>query len=221
MKKFGRTQVGGRVRDIVSLPPATAGEAFDALHEAGFAQCGEIVVEEDDEDGSLYPPTRSLVRVGGALGNQAVIELVSHDEDNEAEVGFTCVHDVMKGVFYAKLAPRSSNVLDEDAQRVTKGAITTLIDVAEACASRKITLGLEQSLASHADLICSLLYLGFQVMPVRKSPLVGVALLMDLNIGWPSAGLTSSQTDNTCTGTSECSTNAQDDGLTYDDSDSD
>lgn len=221
MKKFNRTQVGGRVRDIVSLPAQTAGEAFDSLHDAGFTQCGEIVADEDDEDGNLYPPTRSLVRVGGTIGNVTGIELISTDEDNEAEVGFTCVHDLMKGVFYAKLAPRSSNVLDEDAQRVTKAAITTLIDVAEACASRKITLGLEQSLASHTDLICSLLYLGFQVMPVRKSPLVGVALLMDLNIGWPAAGLTSSQTDNTCTGTSDCSTNIQDDGSTYHDSDSD
>jgi hypothetical protein len=204
------------------LPSATAGEAFDALHEAGFTQCGEIGAEDDDEDGNLCPPTRSYVCVGGTDGNLVAIELTSHDEDNEAEVGFACVHDLMKGVFYAKLAPRSSNVLDEDAQRVTKGAITTLIDVAEACSSRKITLGLEQSLASHTDLICSLLYLGFQVMPVRKSPLVGVALLMDLSIGWPSArGLTSSQTDNTCTGTSDCSTNVQEDGLTYDDSDSD
>lgn len=220
MWRFSRAQVGGRVRDTIALPAAAAGEAADALQEAGFTPCAELIAEADDEEGNQCPPPRADVRGGGILESRAVqSELWSHDQDTDAEVGFVCVQDLMRGVFYAKLAQRESSTLDEDAQRVTKGAITTLIDVAEACSSRKITLGLDNAMAAHTELICSLLYLGFQVMPARKSPLAGIALLLDLDIGWPSPGPNSSQTDNTYTGTSDCSTNALDDGSPDVDSD--
>jgi hypothetical protein len=111
----------------------------------------------------------------------------------------------MKGVFYAKLTQRSSAELDEDAQRVTKGAITSLLDVSEASRSRKISLGLDPVLTGNTELICSLLYLGFQVVPPRKYPLADVALILDLDLGFQ--GPEWSHSDNTYTGTSDCSTN--------------
>ena len=87
-----------------------------------------------------------------------------------------------------------------------KGAIATLLDVAEALNSRKITLGLSPEHAGCAELVCSLLYLGFQVMPSHKSPLVNTALLLDFDIGWPSQG----GSGGIWTGTSDCSTSAED-----------
>jgi len=121
-----------------------------------------------------------------------------------------CVHDVTKNVFYAKLQFSNGDV-DEDGEAI-KGAITTLLDVAEACNSRKITLGLEAEHAGLAELVCSLLYLGFQVVPSRKSPLANIALLLDLDLGLPAVGGHVSS-DYSRTGTSECSTSAEDEGL--------
>jgi len=164
--------------------------------------------EADDEDRNLTPPP--LERVGRLLEtpNRALqSELWSRDEDTGAEVGFMCVHDLAKGVFYAKLMQGvgSSKALDEDTQRVTKGAISTLLDVSEASHSRKISLGLDPVLAGNHELICSLLYLGFQVVPPRKYPLEGVALILDLELSLQ--GPEWSHSDNTYTGTSDCSTN--------------
>jgi hypothetical protein len=164
--------------------------------------------DAEDEDGNRGPLSRAHVRGGGILDNQnraLQSELWSRDEDTGAEVGFACVHDLMKGVFYAKLTQRSSDTLDEDAQRVTKGAITTLLDVSEASRSRKISLGLDPVLSGNTELICSLLYLGFQVVPPRKYPLADVALILDLDLGLQ--GPEWSHSDNTYTGTSDCSTN--------------
>lgn len=136
------------------------------------------------------------------------MSLWSSDKDTQSGSGFLCVHDTTKNVFYAKL--ESAEGQDDDGE-ATKGAITTLFDVAEACNSRKITLGLGPEHAGCADLVCSLLYLGFQVVPSRKSPLANAVLLLDFDIGLPltGGGLTS---DHTCTGTSECSTSAEDTG---------
>jgi len=163
-----------------------------------------------DEDGNLGPLSRAHVRGGGILDNihRAIqSELWSCDQDTGAEVGFVCIHDFVKGVFYAKLMSRSSNTLDEDAQRVTKGAITLLLDVSEASRSRKISLGLDPVLTGNTELICSLLYLGFQVVPPRKFPLADVALVLDLDLGLQGQGPEWSQTsDNNYTGTSDCST---------------
>jgi hypothetical protein len=133
-------------------------------------------------------------------------ELWSHDLETGAEVGFVCVHDLAKGVFYAKLTLRPSKALDEDTQRVTKGAITTLLDVSEASRSRKISLGLDPVLTGNHELICSLLYLGFQVVPPRKYPMEGVALILDLDIDVQRPEFSQSHSDNTYTGTSDCST---------------
>lgn len=164
----------------------------------------------EDDDGPMPP-----LEWGRMLGNPDRIlqsELWSRDEDTGAEVGFICVHDLAKGIFYAKLTQRHSRALDEDTQRVTKGAISTLLDVSEASRSRKISLGLDPTLAGKHELICSLLYLGFQVVPPRKYPLDGVALILDLELGLQGPEVSQSDnqgtaTDNTYTGTSDCSTN--------------
>jgi len=170
----------------------------------------------DDEDGSLGPPPHALVCGGGIrtaplqLGPGWVpMKLWSSDKDTQSEAGFLCVHDVTRSVFYAKL--EIAEGLDDDGE-ATKGAITTLLDLAEACNSRKITLGLGPEHAGCAELVCSLLYLGFQVVPSRKSPLTNTALLLDFDIGLPAPGGPLSS-DHTCTGTSECSTSAEDEGL--------
>jgi len=181
--------------------------------------------DADDEDGNLGPLSRSHVREGGILNNRERAlqsELWSRDEDTGAEVGFVCVHDLLKGVFYAKLTQRSSATLDEDAQRVTKGAITTLLDVSEASRSRKISLGLDPVLTGNTELICSLLYLGFQVVPPRKFPLADVALILDLDLGLQGPEWShTSGTENTYTGTSDCSTNDAQEAAVCSDSESD
>ncbi|CAK0838169.1 unnamed protein product [Prorocentrum cordatum] len=121
-------------------------------------------------------------------------------------------------IFYAKFGASRGEADGDgagDTERATKGAITTLLDVAEGCRARKITIGLGPEDAGSAELVCSLLYLGFQVVPSRKSPLVDTALLLDFDIGWPSlpGAPFSSENDYTCTATSECSTSAEEDGL--------
>jgi len=135
------------------------------------------------------------------------VQVWSIDEDTNNAAGFFCIHDTCKNVMHAKLQIASG--ADDDDGEATKGAITTLLDVAEACSARKISLGLAAEEAGDAELICSLLYLGFQVAPSRKSPLVGAALLLDFDLGWPGDMLQPS--DHTCTGTSECSTSMEED----------
>jgi len=164
----------------------------------------------DDEDGPLGPLGAAAGRILEQQGRALQSELWSRDEDTGAEVGFVCVHDLLKGVFYAKLTSRNSNTLDEDAQRVTKAAITTLLDVSEASRSRKISLGLDAAMSGNTELCCSLLYLGFQVVPPRKHPVPGVALVLDLDLGYQ--GPEWSHSDN-YTGTSDCSTADDREGL--------
>lgn len=135
------------------------------------------------------------------------VQVWSNDKDTGVGAGFFCVHDLSKNTFYAKL--EISEGANDDEGEATKGAISTLLDVAEACGSQKITLGLAPEHAGCADLICSLLYLGFQVVPSRKSPLENTALLLDFDMGWPGGSLPN-QFDHRCAGTSECSTLAED-----------
>lgn len=171
----------------------------------------------DDKDGCLCPPPFAALAGGGGiqttpmqLGSCAVqVQLWSIDEATKSGAGFQCVHDPVRNIFYAKLEI-ADGANDEDGE-ATKAAITALLDVAEACNSRKITVGLAPEEAGCADLVCSLLYLGFQVVPSRKSPLVYTALLLDFDMGWPAGGVLPS--DHTCTGTSECSTSAEDDAV--------
>lgn len=124
--------------------------------------CEDMPEEGDDKDGSLGPPL--LARAGGGgiqitamqLGSSRVpVTMWSSDKDTKSGVGFLCVHDISVGVFFAKLQG-ADRALEEDGE-ATKGAITTLLDVAEACNSRKISLGLTPEHAGCAELICSLL----------------------------------------------------------------
>mmetsp|Transcript_66069 Transcript_66069/g.213075 ORF Transcript_66069/g.213075 Transcript_66069/m.213075 type:complete len:136 (+) Transcript_66069:379-786(+) len=123
----------------------------------------------------------------------------------------------MRGVFYVQMSVERADRCEEApatqkavADHSMKGAITTLLDVAEACNARRITLGISHEHAACAELVCSLLYLGFQVAPARKSPLIGAALQLDFEIGWPSPNGGPSSSDQTCTGASEVSTAVDD-----------
>lgn len=214
-----------------------AGEADESLQAAGFAPCGVEIQDEggDDEDGSRSgPPSPVLTYEGGpspapqrrpsqrsSRCREVPIKLWSSDKKaSDRGVGFDCVHDTVKGVFYAKLETKSGGESGGDpsallqgaaAERSTKGAITTLFDVAEACSARKIALGLGPETAACAELVCSLLYLGFQVAPSTKSKLQNVALLLDFDMAVSSyhpGGHSTS--DHTHTATSDCSTSAED-----------
>lgn len=205
-----------------------AGEADEALRVAGFIPCGEMPEDgADDEDGILCPPPDGSPWPSGGgiqttfsqslLGSAAFpFKLWSTDEATGSSVGFVCALDVMKGVFYAKF---KAEVGDPDTERSMKGAINTLFDIAEVCNSRKITLGLCPEYAGCGDFVCSLLYLGFEVVPSSCEHLLfNAALLLDFDIGWPQAGF---QSDYTCAATSDCSTSAdEDDYQEWSDSDS-
>jgi hypothetical protein len=183
----------------------------------------------DDEDGSSSPPSPVLTSEGGRQTRQrrpqqrssreVPIKIWSSDKKaSDHGVGFDCVHDVSKGIFYAKLETQSGGESGGDslvlqgaaAERSTKGAITTLFDVAEACSARKIALGLGPETAACAELVCSLLYLGFQVAPSTKSKLQNVALLLDFDMAVSSHPGGHSTSDHTHTATSDCSTSAED-----------
>lgn len=178
----------------------------------GFVPGGEKLEEggDDDQDGSLGPPPRAAARGGGLspvlqFGPGWVpMKLWSHDEDTQSGAGFLCVHHVTRNVFYAKLEPIEGD--DEDGE-ATKATIGALLDVAEACAARKISLGLSPEHSGCAELLCSLLYIGFQVVAARKFPLPDTALWLEFEIGPPPPGRFFAS-DNTCTETSECSTSA-------------
>jgi len=170
--------------------------------------CNDSLEETDDEDGSTYPPSCPGIpgpEGGISLTQSGSIKMWSKDKDTKCTAGFVCIHDLSRGVFFAmpKRAQGDRPFHGIDAQDVIKGAITTLLDVAESCGARKITLGLGANHAGCAEFVCALLYLGFQVVQPRKSPFVNYALLLDLDIGWPADVI------NTCT--SDCSTSAEDD----------
>mmetsp|Transcript_54315 Transcript_54315/g.156165 ORF Transcript_54315/g.156165 Transcript_54315/m.156165 type:complete len:190 (+) Transcript_54315:182-751(+) len=158
----------------------------------GFVPSGDMLEEgDDDQDGCIGPPPRASVCGGGAQSSMlqlgsgwAPMKLWSSDEDAESGAGFLCAQDVTRQVFWAKLETRDGN--DDIDGEAIKGAITTLLDVAESFNSRKITLGLSAEHTACAELVCSLLYLGFQVVPSRKSPLPNMVLLFDFDLGLPS-----------------------------------
>lgn len=136
------------------------------------------------------------------------LQLWSIDEESGVKVGFIGARDNRNGILYMKMCSDTSSD-SQGVERPTKSAITSLLDIADACRARKLTIGLGVEHAGSADLLCSLLYLGFQVVPTRKSPLTNCALLLDLNIGWPAHDIFSS-TDGHGTCTSDCSTSAED-----------
>jgi len=207
MLQFQRV-VGGSVRDTVRLSSANVGEAMDVLSHVGFIPGGEVAISEDDDKDANRCPLR-WQGAGGhfTLGQYATpVEICTLDEDSGNWVLFSCSHDFRKAVLYAKLRTDESEE-GTTAERATKGAITTLLDVAEACRARKITIGLSPQHAVCPEFLCSLLYLGFQVVPPRKSPLVNVALLLDFIMGPLQPGQLGASD---VTGTSDCSTSAED-----------
>jgi hypothetical protein len=130
------------------------------------------------------------------------------------KAGFVGAHDISRGILYMKMYAEDS-VDSHGMERPTKSAITSLLDIADACRAKKLTIGLGLEHTGSQEFLCSLLYLGFQVVPSRKSPLTDCALLLDLEIGWPAAdahlSLSSTDGQGTCTGTSDCSTSAAED----------
>lgn len=132
------------------------------------------------------------------------IQIWSSDGDLGSKAGFKCVHDALRRVLYAKLTTAG----EEPDERLTKVAINTLLDMAEASNSKKITIGLNPEHAGCATIVCSLLYLGFQVVPSRKSPLKNIAIMLDFHTGWNSSQGGFYSSDQTFTGTSDCSTSA-------------
>lgn len=214
-----------------------ANEADDALRGSGFTPVGEVSLEEaDDENGSLGPPPRGCPRGGGIQiqarpqfnGRAVRVELSSCDEDTGCRVGFHCAHDMFRRVLYARLVLNGDADDEKDAapqgantERSTKGAINTLLDAAEACSAWKITVGLSAEQAGCAEFLCSLLYLGFQVVPVRKCPFPGVALMLDFDVGWQFHGGGRNSSDQTFTCTSDYSTSAEDNRMHDSSQDSD
>jgi hypothetical protein len=133
------------------------------------------------------------------------MKLWSKDDATGCGVGFHCQYDVTKSILYARF---ETTGIGSGTQRSLKGAITSLFDVSEASHARRITIGLGAQDAGNAECVCNLLYLGFQVTHPRKSPFEDIALLLDFNIGWTGVGAASTS-DQTLTGTSECSTSAE------------
>lgn len=135
------------------------------------------------------------------------LQLWSIDEETGLKAGFVGARDFRHGILYMKMANDATDI--QGVERPTKSAITSLLDIADACRAKKLTIGLGVEHAGNAEFLCSLLYLGFQVVPSRKSPLQHCALLLDLDIGWP-ANDPFSSTDGHGTCTSDCSTSAED-----------
>lgn len=209
-----RGQSGSTViRDVVFHPADVAEDCSEILKQAGFFLCEELPGDADNNIPSLCS---SLQETGGEdrirqIGGRAALclEVWSVDEETGIKVGFSGAHDITRNILYMKMKGEAC----ADAvgmERPTKSCITSILDIADACRAKKLTIGLGVEQASSAEFLCSLLYLGFQVVPSRKSPLVNCALLLDLEIGWPAADIFSS-TDGQCTGTSDCSTSADDD----------
>lgn len=213
-----KRQANSTIRDIVLHPADASMEATEVLHLAGFSLCEDSSFgdADDDDDAIPRPPSWTQVHEGGnrmlQLGGRALyLDLWSIDEETQCKVGFSGAHDISRGVLYMKINFDGScdNCDFQGVERPTKSAITSLLDIADSCHARKLTIGLGVEHAGSVNFVCSLLYLGFQVVPSRKSPLIGCALLLDLDIGMPSDGFTSTD-HGTCTGTSDCSTAAED-----------
>merc|ERR1711972_452878 len=121
--------------------------------------------------------------------------------------------------------------LGATSERSMKGAITTLLDVAEACNSKSITLGLSTDQAQCVEFLRSLLFLGFKIRGRGGHSSHDAALLLDFSfaldedgLGYSGHSLGATSSDDPgdhehglLLGTSECSTSAED----SDDSDDD
>lgn len=174
------------MRDSVRSFSHTAGECDEALRGAGFEPQGAHSTENDDEDGIFCPPPSAVVGGGGVISMRVndrslKIDVSSLDDESECEVGFNCLYDMVRRVFYARPMVQTSTCDPIDEDRSTKGAMSALLDVAEAYGARRITLGLGTEHACRAEFVCDLLYLSFQVSPARKSPWIDTSLLLDLD----------------------------------------
>lgn len=217
-ERSGITRLGVATRDVLCLPSTSAGEAEDSLRNGGFVPCGEASCEDSgDEDGCPRPPPPAFADEGGTWNNNLSMNAVPMklwcvDEDTKSGVGFDCKYDVAKSVLYAKLFVQTEDegarAHEADAgERSLKRAISSVFDVAEACNARRMTIGLGSDHSGNPEFVCSLLYLGFEVVHPQKSPLDNVTLMLDFNIDYPGSGSCLSS-DHTHTGTSDCSTSA-------------
>eukprot|EP00418_Pyrodinium_bahamense_P028122 CAMPEP_0179151332 /NCGR_PEP_ID=MMETSP0796-20121207/73463_1 /TAXON_ID=73915 /ORGANISM="Pyrodinium bahamense, Strain pbaha01" /LENGTH=221 /DNA_ID=CAMNT_0020852415 /DNA_START=33 /DNA_END=698 /DNA_ORIENTATION=+ len=179
-----REQIEGRLHDRASLPAEADGSAGEALRAAGFRPCPEGLDTRGESGGCTEPG--DFVEPGERPSPGALIrlmELRTADTGANSSVGFVCRQELAKQVFYAQMT-----VAGRESEQCMKGAITTLLDVAEACGARRITLGLRQEQTCDSQLICSLLYLGFEVAPSRRSPLACGALQLNFDFGTPLPG---------------------------------
>lgn len=195
--------------DAVWLQPSMAAVAYEGLAVTGFAASSDVLedVDVDADDSECL----ALARLGLRA---ASVRLWSKDRHTGSSMGFECLIHRCEGVFYATPAVGDTAECDEGlprgfgADRAMKGAIVALLDVAESCNTHRITLVLRAEHAGHAEFLCSLLYVGFQVVPARAAPFLDVALMLDLDIAWPSQSPRSSPSNSDCTSTSTCSTSA-------------
>jgi len=162
---------------------------------------GDIDYDEADDDAASLGAPLPAFAGGGA--DQTLYNEVPKAVWSEAGhgIGFLVHCDMLKRVLYAKLAFKGSEV--ESGERALKRAVTKLFDIAEVKGSKRITVGLAPEDVGNPEFVCSLLYLGFQVIPPRKSPFQNIGLMLDFQTGYTSG-------NDTCTGTSECSTSAED-----------
>eukprot|EP00927_Polykrikos_kofoidii_P058180 TRINITY_DN52557_c0_g1_i1.p1 TRINITY_DN52557_c0_g1~~TRINITY_DN52557_c0_g1_i1.p1 ORF type:complete len:241 (-),score=26.47 TRINITY_DN52557_c0_g1_i1:304-936(-) len=208
MMNFERSSCKGAAREIISLPACTFENAHEILRDGGFVACDEEFYYGDDLEDCICPSVSSSA--GGKekqshpkdLPQAFSSRLWSMDLETGAYTGFRCTHNLPKRVIYAELWMRG-----EYEERFLKRAVTSLFDAAEACASRRITICLLPEHAASPEIVCSLLYLGFQVSPAQKVPMPNAALALDFIIGLQ----TGSYSSDTYTGASDCSTCATDD----------
>lgn len=148
------------------------------------------------------------------IGNRVAMctELWSTDEETGDKVGFVGAHDAVRHVLYMQMCTTGADPEAADQESVqAKSAIRTLLDLADALHVRKLTVGLGIEHAGCPELVCSYLHLGFQVAPSTKSPLRNCVLLLDLDIQCEGVPFLPSSSDHGFTGTSDCSTSADDD----------
>lgn len=200
MVLYERLQAGVKVRDCVSLMVRDLKYPEDALLSLGFghssashAQTWESQVWHENPPGSPTSGSDSSeCRTWTENDNCSVLQLddgenaialACLDEEYKCAFGFMCKYDAVKRTFYASPTNSLHNYL-VDEERSTKGALTALLDFAEACNMRRVTVGLGPEHAACQDFVCAMLYLGFQVSNPRKAPFQDAVLLMDLNLGW-------------------------------------
>lgn len=189
---------------------------------------GEAQSDEGGElDGSLCPPPLAALARGGGQsllrpGDPSThIKIWSSEGGDACAVGFTCVFMPIKRVYHAKMVMGDEDHAVPVDGQCMKGAIATLLDVAEAFCARKIALCLTDEQAGNGQLICSLLYLGFEVAASRRSPLGSSALRLDLIVAWPpnrgsaSSFESSQQRGYSCSGNSDATTSAEEAAQLY------